>query len=377
MRNDFFKNYIYPIAMMSGSIIGVGFLSLPYITLRVGIFTMLFYFAVLTSLMIFLHVIFGKISLKTPDFKRFPGFVGYYLGDFAKKTTLVLTVFGLFGVLLAYLIVGGRFLEAVFSPVFGQSNFFYTALYFLAAGTVIYFGLRVVSRIEFWALIFLLAILVIVFLKSFSSISFQNIFLNSLPVIKNFKTMFLPYGAILFSLWGMGLIPEVEEMLKGRKHTLKKIIIISTLIPAVFYFLFILLILGVTGSSTTDSALVGLKNFFGNGLSSVALLIGVATTFAAFTAHGLVLKKMLVYDAGLKEHQAWALACFVPLILFLIGLNAFIPLISFIGSVFLGINGIFILLIYKKIGGKKWVIYPLSLIFILGIVYEIIYFIKF
>jgi hypothetical protein len=46
------------------------------------------------------------------------------------------------------------------------------------------------------------------------------------------------------------------------------------------------------------------------------------------------------------------------------------------GGVLLGIDGILILLMYKKIGGKPLIILPLSIIFFLGIIYEIIYFIK-
>jgi hypothetical protein len=64
------------------------------------------------------------------------------------------------------------------------------------------------------------------------------------------------------------------------------------------------------------------------------------------------------------------------MILFLIGLKSFISIVSFIGGVLLGIEGILILLMYKKIGGKKIAIYPLLLIFVLGIAYEIFYFSK-
>ena len=64
------------------------------------------------------------------------------------------------------------------------------------------------------------------------------------------------------------------------------------------------------------------------------------------------------------------------MILFLLGLNSFIGMISFVGGVLLGIDGIMILLMYKKIGGKKYLIYPLSLVFLLGIVYEVVYFVK-
>jgi hypothetical protein len=53
-----------------------------------------------------------------------------------------------------------------------------------------------------------------------------------------------------------------------------------------------------------------------------------------------------------------------------------VGLVSFIGGILLGIDGIFILLMYKKIDGKKIIVYPLSLVFLAGIIYEIVYFIK-
>ena len=83
-----------------------------------------------------------------------------------------------------------------------------------------------------------------------------------------------------------------------------------------------------------------------------------------------------MFDLKIKHWQAFVITCCPPLILFLLGLKSFIPMISFIGGVMLGIDGIIIMLMYKKIGGKNIVIYPLSFIFLLGIAYEIIYFIK-
>ena len=90
MLKNIFKNYVYPIATLAGSIIGVGFLSLPYITLKVGSIAMLFYFIALAAVVVSIHVMFGQISLKTPDHKRFPGFVEFYLGQWPKKIALVL-----------------------------------------------------------------------------------------------------------------------------------------------------------------------------------------------------------------------------------------------------------------------------------------------
>src|SRR5437764_1064498 len=110
MLNNLFRDYIYPIATLSGGAMGVGFLSLPYIALKVGIWAMFFYFIALTALVLVINLIFGEISLKTPDFKRFPGFVEFYLGTWAKMVSLVLIILGSLGMLLAYLIIDGQFL---------------------------------------------------------------------------------------------------------------------------------------------------------------------------------------------------------------------------------------------------------------------------
>lgn len=376
MFKKIFKNYVYPIATLAGSIIGVGFLSLPYIALKVGIFVMLFYFAALTVLVVFIHVIFGQISLKTPDYKRWPGFVGFHLGRLPKTIVLISTTLGSLGVLLVYLIVGGQFLTAICGSLFGGDATTYVFLYFIAASVFVYFGVKAISKVDFLALALLLVILCIIFIEGFSHMRLSNIFIEaaSKASLKN-PNIFLPYGAVIFSLWGVGLIPEIEEMVVKNKKSLKNIIIIGTLIPAAVYLLFIFLILAISGNQTTESALLGLKAFLGKPVMSVAYLIGVITTFIAFIAQGLLLKKVFMYDMGIKESFAWVLTVFPPLLLFLLGFNSFIPLISFIGGALLSIDGILILLMYKKIGGKKIIVYPLAIFFILAMAYEVIYFI--
>jgi amino acid permease len=383
MVRDFFKHYLYPIATLSGGAIGVGFLSLPYIALQAGIWLTLFYFAAITILVITINVIFGSISLKTPDHKRFPGFVGFYLGHFAKIATLCLMILGTFGVLLVYLIVGSQFLTTIASPFFGGNAIEYVMLYAFIGSLLTYFGIKIISRVELWSIGILLVAFFIIFVQGFSHIRLENLFISNVSLGGLFgfsksqiSNLLLPYGAIMFALWGNGLIPETEEMLVGRKHTLRRIIIISTLVPALIYLVFIFLILSLTGQQTSESALMGLTGILGSQASLVALLVGLIATFVAFISQGIFLKKIFMYDMGIKEPLAWAIVAGVPLLLFLAGFNSFIPLISFIGGFLLPIEGILILLMYKKIGGKKIVIYPLFFVFILGIVYEIFYFVR-
>ena len=109
---------------------------------------------------------------------------------------------------------------------------------------------------------------------------------------------------------------------------------------------------------------------------SLALCFGLLTTFTSFIALGLTLKKVFWYDLKIGKNIAFAITCFIPLVLFLIGIKQFIPIISFVGATMLGIDGILILLMYRKIKPKQILVYPLFLILFGGIIYEIIYFIK-
>jgi hypothetical protein len=116
---------------------------------------------------------------------------------------------------------------------------------------------------------------------------------------------------------------------------------------------------------------------------SLALLFGILTTFTSFIALGLTLKNVLNYDLKINKNLAWLITCFVPLALFLAGIKSFIPVISFVGAVMLGIDGILILLMYRRANLKSqisnlksFLAYPLILILLGGIIYEIVYFIK-
>jgi len=383
MTNSF-KKIIYPVATISGTIIGVGLFSLPYIASKTGYLVMLGYFLVLGAIAIIMHLIFGELSLATPDFKRLPGFAKVHLGEWAKKITMFSTVFGISGAILAYLIVGGEFLNSLLSPIFGGSASFYSYVYFFLGAVLIFFGIKAVAKIELWALILFFLILFAIFFRGNYLIDTVNFTAYPLSFKTGFKLseLFLPYGPILFALFGTALIPEAEEMLGKNKKLLKKVIIISTIIPIIVSLFFIYLIWGITGPLTTESALTGLKAYLGDGIVSMALFLGFLTTFTSFIALGLTLKKILWYDFKMKKNLAWFLTCFIPLGLFIGGFKSFIYVIGLVGAVGIGIDGSLILLMYRKLMLKRGeikkslLVFPLIFVFVFGIIYELIYFLK-
>jgi amino acid permease len=377
-----FKTILFPLSVLCGTIIGVGVFGLPYITSKVGFPIITLYFLILGTLVALIHYFFAEISLKTPDLKRFPGFVEFYFGKSLAKISFFFAILGTLLANLAYLIVGGSFLKELFQPVFDQPESFWVLIYFLLGIIFVFFDISLIKQIEFLGLLGFFLVLFLIFLENFKKIN-----LNYLFPSPDFSQIFLPYGAILFSLWGADLIPEVEEMLGNKKELLKRIVPLSILISALIYIFFIYLILGISGEKVSQNSLSGLKEVLGHTLSvSLLLIFGILATFTSFVALSLNLKKIFWYDLKLHKNFAFFLSSFPALFLYFLGIKNFISVIGFVGAVTLAINGIFILAIKYKIKSQKTkienqkfrksekiLIFLLICVLILGIFYEIFY----
>ena len=344
-KNGSLKCFIYATSVLAGTIIGVGLFSLPYLTLQVGWLTMLLYFFILGGLVALLHVLFGELVIRTPDHKRLPGIADYYWGKRGKRLTMVTHMGCLLGSVLAYIIVGGGFLRELLSAAGFDIGLTAAVIAYLAVGgIVLFFGLALFENMQFAGLIgFFLVLLGLAWLGR-GEISLANVFARDGGTV----TWFAPYGAIMFSLWGATLIPQIEEILCGHKRLLTRVILLSIALPAVVYLFFIVIVLGISGAEATPSALIGLGERLGQGAEALILIFGLITTVTSFLAIGLTLMQVLEFDLGVRKIGAWLAVILSPLLLYLAGVKDFLELIIFIGAVFLAIDGINILLMYRK-----------------------------
>jgi tyrosine-specific transport protein len=370
------KTSIYSLSVMISTTIGIGIFSLPYVAVKVGIMATLVYFIILGALVTIIHLMFGELALKTPDYMRLPGFAKYHLGSAAEVAIFAIIIVSAIGSMVAFASIGGEFLYDTAGAWFGGPQLLYSAIYLLCGSLLIFLGIDLVEKIEFWGLIaFFLSMAVIVF-KASPFFNWNNLLANT----GGWGDIFLPYGPILFSLWAASSIPEVEEMLgrKRKKKFLLPIIWISSMIALAVYLIFIVSVVGFTGVVTTESALDGFGQIFRGGLLEIVFLFGLVTTFTSFVIFGLTLKKILHYDLKISKTLSWAITAFLPLILLFAGLNNFIAIISFIGGVTLGLEGIIILMMYQKTRpDRKVLTYPLGLAMFAAVFYEIVYFFKF
>ena len=365
--------FLKALAVFLGTVIGVGIFGLPFVASKAGFFIVLFYFLFIVLITTSAFFLYSEVVLGTKRIHRLPGYVGEYLGEKWKKITFLVVAIGLIGALLAYLIIGGQFLSSFLSPYLGGSSTLYTLLFFAFGTYLVFRGIKSISGVELFLLFFLFVILILFFIKAFPFIDIDN--------LKTFdlKYIVFPYGIILFSLWGSAVIPEIKEIVKGSKKELRKVIITGTIIVLIVYLFFIYIVLG-SSSIVSEDAISGLEKTLGSNIIKFGLIFGVITCFTSFLTLGLTFKKVLWYDFGFDKNLAWFLTCFPPLILFLLGVREFIRVISFTGAIALGFEGIIIVFLYRESLKRKFsrkmnpILYFLVGIFILGIIFEIAYF---
>ncbi|MDO8470464.1 MAG: hypothetical protein Q7S63_00625, partial [bacterium] len=340
---------------------------LPYVVAKSGIIPALFYFLLVGGIVMLLHLCMGEVCLRTKEKYRLVGYANMYLGLPGKILVTFTALVGTTGTLLVYLILGGKFL-AMFFPG-ALSIEILTVLLGLALSFLILQGIQLISKIEFFtnAALFLAVFLILLF--SLPHLKAENFSLISFP------DMFLPYGVMFFAFIGWAAVPEIAELFKTHKEKggFEKAIIWSSVLSVLLCAVFSFVVVGVSGTATTEDALTGLVPFFGVLIVAVGAFFGLMTIADSFLIFGNYLKNSLKKDYGMPDPVAFLLATGAPILLFLLGVRELIQVISIVG-VFIGtIEGGVILAMFwqaKKKGSRTpefSLSLPLTLVLFLGL----------
>lgn len=368
--------YLEGIGILVGMIFGAGAFAIPYSITQSGVYWGTLLFGIIIFLVIFLHFRFAEVTSATEGFHRFTGYVRIWLGKKAEYAAALTTFFGYYGTLLVYGLMGGIFLSNIL-PFFSQ--FWWSIIFWLAADALILLNSEKIGKIDFYLTIFLFGFIIFIGWLSAPHIRIENFSLNPSG------SRFLPYGILLFALSGFAVIPEVHDIFRKAsqnsyiKH-FKNVILISILLCAFFYILFTAAIVGVSGDLTSKDAISGLGAFLGNKAIIIGSLIGLVAVLTSYISLGLNLKGIFHYDYGFSPFKSWISVGAIPIILFLLGATNFISAINIVGSIGLGLTGIFIIMMSRKIfrlkrpNGGKLIVESLVVAGLLaGVIYEIVH----
>lgn len=373
------KNYLYAVSIIVGTTIGAGIFGLPYVASKSGFALTFILIIVLGVVTLILNLMYGEVTLRTKKKSNIVGYAGKYLGKYGKRIAVLINLFSLYSAILAYIIIGGIFLDLLLSSYFGGNELFYSSIIFFLVSISIYFGLRFIGLIEFLMSALLLFTMLLITFRGAAFIDINNL-LNY-----NISESFFPFGVVLFAFGALSAIPELEQVIVKKQERIKNAIIAGTAIPAVVYLLFTATVLGVSGNETSKEAISGLGLILGNGIVMLVLIFGILAVITSYLVIGVNLKEIFWYDYGFSENKSWALACFVPFIFFVAGFRDFITVVNIAGGVAGGLIGILVIAIFYKAKMKGdikpayEVEIPLAIsslmifIYLLGIVYQFVY----
>lgn len=371
------KNYLLAIATLMGTIIGVGLFAMPFVINKSGVLPLFIYLIALAAIQYFLHLLFAEVILSTKDKHRLPGFMEKYVNKKSKNLAFLVEIIGAYGSSLAYIIIGGLFLHQLLNPYFSHSIFFYATVLFGLVSLIAWFDLKMIAGTELVLSTFLIIAIGLIVWRGFSQIQLANYHLL------DWQNIFLPYGPIFFAVGGGAAIPEVCRLLAYEKEKIKSAIFWGTFIPAALMLIFVLVILGISGAETSPDTLAGLSLVLNNGVITFSLIFGLLAIITSYVVVAQATEEVYEWDYKLNNKLAWFLACFIPYFLYLIGWTNLIKVISFTGAITGGLAGIVLIWLAFKVKANpervsvinnkltKPLAYFLSLLFILGVVYEV------
>lgn len=372
------KRYFQAIAVMIGYIVGVGMFGLPYLTVRAGWLAFIILLAVLGSAQYLIHLVYANMIVINRSFHRLPGYVEKYLGAKGKWAVFAAKLLGNYGALLAYIIISSIFLRQLLNPFLGENLILYASIVVAIAAIVVFKGIRAISKVELYMSALLFFVIGVMVYKGWSTIEAKNY------MAIDWSNTLLPYGAMLMALDGNGSLPIVGRLIKKDTVLFKSVIKTSMILSSLTLILFVFVIVGISGANTTPDALVGVQKILANGVITLVLIFGLFSIMTSIIGVAESLKETFWWDFKVNKTLAWALAIFVPYILYLAGITDLIGVISFIGAVGGGFCAIVMLIVFLKIKKKKSklpmftrkppnaLVYLLIGLFVVGMIYEIV-----
>ena len=168
--------------------------------------------------------------------------------------------------------------------------------------------------------------------------------------------------------------------MKEEKRKLKHVLITGSVISIVFYILFTLVVVGFMGVNTPEVATLALGGFF--------VFLGMFTMFTSHFSLGNALEEVFQYDDKIRKIGSWFYATIVPILIYVIisftNFFSFTKILSIGGVVSGGAIAILILFMVRKAKSKgernpeysiplnRIIIYGLTLVFVLGVIRELI-----
>ncbi len=336
------RKFLHAVAVLIGTMVGVGIYGIPFAFAKAGFWVGMVWLVGLAGIVCLFNLMFAELTLSTQGTHQVAGYANIWLGAWGRRLMTLANMIGIYGALLAYMIVAGEFLHNVLSQFLTVDPQLYSLLFALMWSLLWILRPRTIAAIELALIGMYASVIVIVAAVGLPHI--QPTFLTGWTP----EFWYLPYGIVLFALAGLTAIPIQRTLLAGRERMLRPAIITSMIVVVALYALFALTIVGLSGEVTSPEALAGLYGIVGTPVILLASLLGILTVSSSYVMLGTALYETLHIDYRLRPSASWLFALVPPVLFFMSGLRNFIDVIGLVGAVAVGSQGVLLLAAYVR-----------------------------
>ena len=330
-------------SIIVGHGVGAGILAVPYLASRAPWWDFLWILTVAYAVNLLLHLMIAELSLNNNGAQFVKCFENeLFTGRFKKIATWIVFGFLAFSVLcnVASFITGSA---AVFTSWFGFPSWAGMLIYYVIAGLVVFFGMKIVGICEKYSVIAMVLVIGILFV---ATVTGQ---ISALPstFIASTNAMAL-YSTVAFSLSAVMSVPQVVKGVAGDRKKIIGAIAAGTGINA---FLIIVVtfmtLLGAGQAITKNGALVDLSASLGGWVSIVGYIFSILALSTSFWANTLNMRDIIAEQTKWNLKLCWLLATLPCLILALCGMTSFVGFARLAGIIQV-LTGIGIIIAYSR-----------------------------
>lgn len=352
------------IFLIVSTTVGLGVFVLPFALASSGIFFWLwFLFLILVTHL--LHLAYGEIIFQVEEKHNLPGLVAKFFGHKFKFPVWLFDFIGINLTFLVYLIASGTFVSIIFpiNPIFTKLALF------AIVGFITYFSVNPIAKIETILSVLLIAIFLLISFYILPNFDSQNFISN----IKNFgdASPFFSYGILIFAFTGYSSLLLVYDLIGKNVKLFKRVNVWALAIIFVLYALYTISVFGALGNKVSEESLTSLSKILPQSIIALGVLFALLNIFTTFIALALYLKRGLIDDFKIKEKPAWFLTN-IPILFFaVLPLEKIAGLSGIVGTIFIGVNLILLLLCYQKIKEIKYFNVSKSIVWLLIAIFSI------
>lgn len=365
------RNFIFATSLLANTVIGAGIFSLPFVFSTVGVGAGVIYLFVFTLAYAATHLMYAEAVAAEPEGHDLAYLARKYLGNVFGSVATSIILIELLIVLAVYIILSQSF----FGILFGMPGI-YAAIIFWILGTVfIFVDLRWIEWISIVSVCTLLVAVAIVFFASSS----HPLFTPSFKPL-HWLLFLLPFGPLFFALNGRPAISKVVAAWRvarqeKKSFSLTSSIIVGTLVPALIYLIFVFGVLRLSPTPSED-AISGIASALPTWIMILLGVFGIVAIWVPYFMIGANIRDILREDMRLSRIMSAGLVILIPIGFFLSGMSQFISVVGFVGGLFLALEGIFVVTIWRRAFPKsryRPISYFLYALFFLALLYQLMF----